>query len=99
MLGSSLTGVKIKKVVGAREHFCALDVNGKIHTWGGNTYGELGINSLTSAYLPTSNLTNNINNIGNGIVISDIMCGNYHTLRVDTSNRIWAFGEIMQQVN
>lgn len=43
----------ITAIAAGSYHVLALDNNGKVYTWGDNTYGQLGMNDTTPRYTPT----------------------------------------------
>ncbi|AXH98290.1 hypothetical protein DV702_00365 [Sporosarcina sp. PTS2304] len=62
----------------------ALDVNGKVWSWGLNDYGQLG-------RLPVGGFSSNPDIIEPGGMV-DISAGESHVLAVDGSGNIWAWG-------
>lgn len=76
----------IKKVACGKDHSLLLTLDGRVYACGRNTYGQLGLGSgVTEALYPTrvSALTN---------IITDIACGDYHSLALTDHNEVFAFG-------
>jgi alpha-tubulin suppressor-like RCC1 family protein len=63
----------------------ALDFNGLLWTWGDNTYGQLGINSVLGKCIPTSIL-------GNKKTFCEISGGYYHMNAIDFRGQVWGWG-------
>jgi alpha-tubulin suppressor-like RCC1 family protein len=82
-------------VLGATKTFCeisggvsftlALDKNGRLWSWGINTNGQLGDNSITSRRTPVSVL-------GTVKTFCQINAGNEHTVAIDKNGRLWSWG-------
>ncbi len=67
----------------------ALDSTGGVHAWGYNYTGQLGINSTSSRYIPQS-----VSGYGSlvGKQIVSISCGYYHSLALDSTGYLHAWG-------
>ena len=53
--------IKIESIAGGRDHTIAVDIDGKIYTWGANSYGQLGLGITNDRFSPTLiSLNNNI---------------------------------------
>jgi alpha-tubulin suppressor-like RCC1 family protein len=82
-------------VLGATKTFCqisagtahtvAIDKNGTAWTWGINTNGQLGDNSITSRETPVSVL-------GATKTFCQISAGTSHTVAIDKNGTVWAWG-------
>jgi hypothetical protein len=70
-------------------HTVALDSTGAVHAWGYNIWGELGNNSTTDAQIPIL-----ISTFGSLVskTITSITCGQMHTIALDTTGAIHAWG-------
>jgi alpha-tubulin suppressor-like RCC1 family protein len=89
---SKLTPVS---VVGAVKTFCqisagttfslAIDKNGRAWSWGSNTLGQLGDNSITSKRTPVSVA-------GTVKTFCQISAGSGHSLAIDKNGRAWSWG-------
>lgn len=65
-------------------HSLALDSDSTVWSWGLNNYGQLGLGTYTTAYLPTPML---------GITdIISIGGGYYHSLALQSDSTVWAWG-------
>ncbi|MCK5160289.1 MAG: pre-peptidase C-terminal domain-containing protein, partial [Candidatus Aureabacteria bacterium] len=65
-------------------HNLALDSDGNVWSWGGNTYGQLGSDTLTYLDPPSQ-----IAGLSNIIAIA---AGGYHSLALDSDGYVWAWG-------
>ena len=85
----SLSGKTIISIAAGAAHTLALDTSGQIHAFGDSSQGQLGNNTLTQSYIPI-----NISSFGSlsGKTIISIAAGYSHTLALDTSGQIHAFG-------
>lgn len=82
-------------VCGARKTFCkigssylssyAIDQYGKIWSWGGNTYGELGDNTVVSKSTP-------IAIVGSTKTFCEIGAGQSYAIAIDKYGKVWAWG-------
>ena len=85
----SLIGKSIIAIACGYSHTVALDNLGYVHSWGMNTYGQLGNNSFTNSYIPIF--------IHHGTIINkkitSISCGYYNTIALDSSGSVHSFGE------
>lgn len=86
----SINGKTIIAVAAGCSHTLALDSTGNVHAWGYNFYGQLG-NDCTTI---NSNIPINISGFGslNGKVIVAIACGSHHTLAMDSTGHVHAWG-------
>ena len=66
-------------------HNLSLDYKGQIWSWGHNTYGQLGNNSVTNQCTP-------ISIHGNKKTFCQIATGYWHSLAIDQYNNIWSWG-------
>jgi alpha-tubulin suppressor-like RCC1 family protein len=70
-------------------HTVALDSTGQVHACGGNNYGQLGDGATTNR-----NTTVNVSAFGSlrGKTIVAIACATYHTLALDSTGQVHAWG-------
>ena len=76
---------------GNERTFFALDHNHNLYSWGSNSYGTLGQNTL---------VTGNVNSVptkipyfeANGISISKIITARYSAFAIDTNNKLYVWG-------
>lgn len=74
-------------VAGAASFYAsALDTTGHVWAWGQNDDGELGDGTTTSSAVPVP-VT-----MPNGVTFTKIAAGNSHTLALDTTGHLWAWG-------
>ena len=66
-------------------HSLALDSNGNVWAWGSNAHGRLGLGSAKDLYQAPQQITS----------LSDVVAiaaGRYHSLALDASGTVWAWG-------
>jgi alpha-tubulin suppressor-like RCC1 family protein len=68
-------------------HTAAVTAGGSVYTWGNNSLGQIGDNTLTNRLSPT--LVNGL--LQNAIIIS-ISCGSYHTMALATDGQLYTWG-------
>lgn len=66
--------VKFKKISAGKEHSLALSNSGDIYVWGGNMFGQLGLNHYKPCYRPQK--------LQSELKFVDIDAGSYHSLAV-----------------
>jgi alpha-tubulin suppressor-like RCC1 family protein len=89
----TLSGKTIVAIACGQYHTVALDSLGQVHAWGYNPYGQLGRNNTTQSNIPIN--ISEITGIGstlNGKTIVAIACGEYHTLALDSTGQVHAWG-------
>jgi alpha-tubulin suppressor-like RCC1 family protein len=76
----------ITAIAAGIDHGLALDGNGDIWAWGDNSEGQLGDGTTTDRLTPVmvSGLS--------GVTIAAIGCGGSHSLAVDSTGAVWAWG-------
>ncbi|PKL30786.1 hypothetical protein CVV43_05370, partial [Candidatus Saccharibacteria bacterium HGW-Saccharibacteria-1] len=79
----------IKSVSAQGYHTVALGTDGQIYSWGYNAYGELGNNTNTNSSVPVVIYSSGVLSGDNIISIST---GNYHTLALGESGRVYSWG-------
>jgi alpha-tubulin suppressor-like RCC1 family protein len=85
----ALTGKKIRSIVTANSHTCALTLDGSIACWGNNTFGQLGNNSTNSSTTPVAP---GIPGAFSGKTIVAISAGNYHTCAITSDSQTFCWG-------
>lgn len=72
-------------------HALAIQINGDLYSWGNNSFGQLGDGSTTHRPNPI-----NISSCGsiNGKTITTVSCGNSHTVTLDSTGSLHAWGII-----
>mmetsp|Transcript_10952 Transcript_10952/g.21429 ORF Transcript_10952/g.21429 Transcript_10952/m.21429 type:complete len:1763 (+) Transcript_10952:24-5312(+) len=78
--------VTIKKVSCGASHTLALTTFGKVYAWGANTYGQLGDNTTEDRPEPVYIRIQGAN-------IKDLAAGGCHSLALDSSGRVWSWGQ------
>lgn len=73
------------KIAAGENSSLAIDKNGKIWSWGGNSYGQLGINSTSSVNTPVSVL-------GAAKTFCQISIGTYNVAAIDKNGKVWCWG-------
>jgi alpha-tubulin suppressor-like RCC1 family protein len=86
-------GETVQAIAAGAFHSLALTVaedgTTTVWAWGDNTYGQLGDASNNSTSTPTQvHLT-----LGAGVTVTAIAAGGFHSLALDSNNRVWAWGE------
>ena len=71
------------KIASGKNHTIALKSDGTVWTWGYNAYGQLGIGTTTSMYVPTKV---NIDNV------IDISAGDHFSMALKADGTLWAWG-------
>ena len=77
---------KIKSIACGSEHILALDINGKVYSWGNSSKGQLGqgLNSAAPCTTPRLILTEH--------KFVDIACGYNHSMSVDEEGKLFSWG-------
>ncbi|XP_012274821.1 RCC1 and BTB domain-containing protein 1 [Orussus abietinus] len=92
---SALVGVVIDKVVCGYAHTLALSDEGVLYTWGGNSFGQLGIGNKANACSPIK-----VDTLGSGMGrISDIAALHYNhiSVAVGQGGRVFMWGQCRGQ--
>ncbi len=66
-------------------HTCAIKTDGTLWCWGGNRFGQLGINSILNTNIPTQESTNDTS-------WRSVSVGKEFTLATKTDGTLWAWG-------
>lgn len=94
----SLATLTTKAISCGDQHIIALTTNNKVHTWGDNSSGQLGINSLNINSVPIE-----VSLYGSlvGKTIVSISAGSAHSIAIDSTNSIhtWGYNEFGQLGN
>ncbi|MBO5412702.1 MAG: hypothetical protein J6A29_00025 [Clostridia bacterium] len=86
-----LQGKNIVQIAANYGNFTAVDINGKVWTWGYNWHGQLGDGTETNRSTPIC-ISDIEDNSLNGVKIKQISSGGYHTVAVDSNGKVWAWG-------
>jgi alpha-tubulin suppressor-like RCC1 family protein len=87
---AQLDGSYIKQVTGGGYHSMALTENGRIYAWGYNGHCEIGVGDTANKSLPVEVTTAGTPMEGRTIV--SIGAGRFHSLAVDDTGRVYAWG-------
>jgi len=85
----SLVGTKVVAIAAGLIHTVALDSVGQVHAWGLNTNGQLGKGKLNYDAHP---FPEKVPKVVNGIEAVAIAAGQYHTVALDSSGNLYAWG-------
>ncbi|XP_062171208.1 PH, RCC1 and FYVE domains-containing protein 1 [Alnus glutinosa] len=86
----ALSNTNIELVACGEYHTCAVTLSGDLYTWGDGTYnfGLLGHGNEVSHWIPKR-----VNGPLEGIHVSSISCGPWHTAVVTSSGQLFTFGD------
>ncbi|TKY46697.1 Ultraviolet-B receptor UVR8 [Spatholobus suberectus] len=86
----SLNNTNIEFVACGEYHTCAVTLSGDLYTWGDGTYnyGLLGHGNQVSHWVPKR-----VNGPLEGIHVSSISCGPWHTAVVTSAGQLFTFGD------
>ncbi|XP_065877352.1 PH, RCC1 and FYVE domains-containing protein 1-like isoform X3 [Euphorbia lathyris] len=89
-LVDALSSINIELVACGEYHTCAVTLSGDLYTWGDGTYnfGLLGHGNEVSHWVPKR-----VNGPLEGIHVSSISCGPWHTAVVTSSGQLFTFGD------
>jgi hypothetical protein len=89
---TSIANKTIVAIAGGAYHTLALDSTGQLHAWGNNGNGQLGMGAsdTTQRNIPTIIPTASTS-IANKTIVA-IACGYYHTLALDSTGQLHAWG-------
>eukprot|EP01106_Pelomyxa_sp_JSP_P013865 TRINITY_DN425_c0_g2_i1.p1 TRINITY_DN425_c0_g2~~TRINITY_DN425_c0_g2_i1.p1 ORF type:complete len:349 (+),score=55.43 TRINITY_DN425_c0_g2_i1:176-1222(+) len=85
VLNDELSNAGIAKLSCGYYHSVAISSKGVVFVWGKGVHGELGTGKTVSELTPVA-LTSLQS------PIKDAACGGFHTVLVDSTNRMWSFG-------
>jgi len=86
-----LSNEKVVKIVSGESHGLMYTTYNRILSWGHNSYGQLGINSLIECSTPID-ITNKFN-LQTNEKVNHIVTGKYHSLLVTSNNRVFTWGD------
>ncbi|XP_031736804.1 PH, RCC1 and FYVE domains-containing protein 1-like isoform X3 [Cucumis sativus] len=86
----TLSGTNVELVACGEYHTCAVTLSGDLYTWGDGThnYGLLGHGSEVSHWIPQK-----VGGQMEGIRVSYISCGAWHTAVVTSAGQLFTFGD------
>ncbi|PON97609.1 Zinc finger, FYVE-type, endofin [Trema orientale] len=86
----SLSNTNIELVACGEYHTCAVTLSGDLYTWGDGTYnfGLLGHGNEVSHWMPKR-----VNGPLEGIHVSSVSCGPWHTAVVTSAGQLFTFGD------
>ncbi|XP_022156645.1 E3 ubiquitin-protein ligase HERC2-like isoform X2 [Momordica charantia] len=86
----TLSGMNVELVACGEYHTCAVTISGDLYTWGDGThnYGLLGHGSEVSHFIPKK-----VSGQMEGIRVSYISCGAWHTAAVTSAGQLFTFGD------
>lgn len=89
-LVDSLKNINIELVACGEYHSCAVTLSGELYTWGGSTsnLGLLGHGNDVSLWIPKK-----LNGPLEGIHVSSVSCGPWHTAVVTSAGQLFTFGD------
>uniref|UniRef100_A0A2N9HCS3 FYVE-type domain-containing protein n=1 Tax=Fagus sylvatica TaxID=28930 RepID=A0A2N9HCS3_FAGSY len=85
-----LKNINIELVACGEYHSCAVTLSGEMYTWGGNAhnFGLLGHGNEASQWVPKK-----LNGPLEGIHVSSVSCGPWHTAVVTSAGQLFTFGD------
>lgn len=86
----ALKNVNIELVACGEYHSCAVTLSGELYSWGGNScnLGILGHGYRTSQWVPKK-----LDRLLEGIHVSSVSCGPWHTAVVTSAGQLYTFGD------
>ncbi|XP_057789960.1 PH, RCC1 and FYVE domains-containing protein 1-like isoform X2 [Salvia miltiorrhiza] len=87
-LMNALINTKIELVACSDYHSCAVTLSGDLYTWGDGHFGALGHGNEVSHWIPKI-----VNGPLEGIHVSSISCGPWHTAIVTSAGQLFTFGD------
>ncbi|KAL2510889.1 Regulator of chromosome condensation (RCC1) family with FYVE zinc finger domain [Abeliophyllum distichum] len=84
----ALSSTNIDLVACGEYHTCAVTLSGDLYTWGNGHFGLLGHGNEVSHWVPKR-----VNGPLEGIHVSSIACGPWHTAVVTSSGQLFTFGD------
>lgn len=83
-----LSKTNIELVACGEHHTCAVTLSGDLYTWGNGHFGLLGHGNEVSHWVPKR-----VNGPLEGIHVSSISCGPWHTAIVTSAGQLFTFGD------
>ncbi|XP_047317811.1 PH, RCC1 and FYVE domains-containing protein 1 [Impatiens glandulifera] len=84
----TLSNINIELVACGENHTCAVTLSGDLYTWGNGHFGLLGHGNEVSHWVPKR-----VNGPLEGIHVSSISCGPWHTAVVTSAGQLFTFGD------
>ncbi|XP_022873045.1 PH, RCC1 and FYVE domains-containing protein 1-like [Olea europaea var. sylvestris] len=84
----ALSSTNIELVACGEYHTCAVTLSGDLYSWGNGHFGLLGHGNEVSHWVPKR-----VNGPLEGIHVSSISCGPWHTAVVTSSGQLFTFGD------
>ncbi|KAL7199371.1 hypothetical protein ACSBR2_021622 [Camellia fascicularis] len=84
----ALSHTNIELVACGEHHTCAVTLSGDLYTWGDGHFGILGHGNEVSHWVPKR-----VNGPLEGIHVSSISCGPWHTAVVTSAGQLFTFGD------
>ncbi|XAR62370.1 hypothetical protein NMG60_11017102 [Bertholletia excelsa] len=84
----ALSHTNIELVACSENHSCAVSLSGDLYTWGNGHFGLLGHGNEVSHWVPKR-----VNGPLEGIHVSSISCGPWHTAVVTSAGQLFTFGD------
>ncbi|XP_056846776.1 PH, RCC1 and FYVE domains-containing protein 1 isoform X2 [Raphanus sativus] len=84
----ALNTTNVELVACGEFHSCAVTLSGDLYTWGKGDFGVLGHGNEVSHWVPKR-----VNFLLEGIHVSSIACGPYHTAVVTSAGQLFTFGD------
>ncbi|CAK9184407.1 unnamed protein product [Ilex paraguariensis] len=84
----ALSNTNIELVACGEYHTCAVTLSGDLYTWGDGHFGLLGHGNEVSHWVPKR-----VNGPLEGIHVSSISCGPWHTAVVTSAGQLFTFGD------
>ncbi|KAI3828986.1 hypothetical protein L1987_03099 [Smallanthus sonchifolius] len=84
----SLSNTNIELIACGEYHTCAVSLSGDLYTWGEGHFGILGHGNEVSHWVPKR-----VNGPLEGIPVSAIACGPWHTAVVTSAGQLFTFGD------
>ena len=78
-------GTNWKQVTCGSSHTAAVKTDGTLWTWGSNSYGRLGDNTIINRYTPVTTFAGGTN-------WKQVSCGSNHTAAIKTDGTLWTWG-------
>jgi alpha-tubulin suppressor-like RCC1 family protein len=72
------------KIASGGTHSMGIRADGTLWAWGGNSYGQLGLDDTNGRASPVQ--------VGDATNWASVACGDYHTLAVRSDGTLWAWG-------
>lgn len=82
----TLTDIRFKTIAHGSGWIYGIDYNGKLYSWGYNSYGNLGIGNTTYRTEPI------LIPATSGVTFRHVSCGQNHSCAIDTEGYLWTCG-------